>query len=104
MLLPSAIICSNDLTAIGVIRALFRSGIRVPQDVSVVGADDIPFASLCHPPLSTVHIPREQLGATACRLLHSMLSAAQPGVEELLSTSLVVRESTSLARAGGLHN
>ena len=97
--MPSAIICSNDLTAIGTIRALFRSGMRVPQDVSVVGADDIPFASLCHPPLTTVQIPREHLGATACKLLHCMLNAKQAGVEELLSTTLVVRESTSLARA-----
>jgi DNA-binding LacI/PurR family transcriptional regulator len=96
--LPTAIICSNDLTAIGVIRALLRSGIRVPQDVSVVGADDIPFASLCHPPLTTVQIPREKLGATACTILNRMLKEQAPGVQEVLETSLVVRESTSTAR------
>ncbi len=96
--LPTAIVCSNDLTAIGAIRALLRSGVRVPQDVSVVGADDIPFASLCHPPLTTVQIPREKLGATACHLLHRMIAEEQGGVEEVMPTMLVVRESTTTAR------
>ncbi|MBC7926713.1 MAG: LacI family DNA-binding transcriptional regulator [Bryobacteraceae bacterium] len=96
--LPTVIICSNDLTAIGAIRALLRSGIRVPQDISVVGADDIPFASLCHPPLTTVQIPREKLGTVACEILNRMLKEQQPAFEEVLPTSLVVRESTSTAR------
>ena len=96
--LPTAVVCSNDLTAIGAIRALFRAGIRVPQDVSVVGADDIPFASLCHPPLTTVQIPRERLGTLACDILHSMLQGKEPGFEKVLDTALVVRESTATAR------
>ena len=96
--LPTAIVCSNDLTAIGAIRALFRSGIRVPQDVSVVGADDIPFAALCHPPLTTVQIPRERLGALACEILQRMLRDKTPGYEEVLRTSLMVRDSTGPAR------
>ena len=96
--LPTAIVCSNDLTAIGAIRALFRSGIRVPQDVSVVGADDIPFAALCHPPLTTVQIPRERLGTLACEILQRMLREKTPGYEEVLGTSLMVRDSTGPAR------
>ncbi len=96
--LPTAIVCSNDLTAIGAIRALFRSGIRVPQDVSVVGADDIPFAALCHPPLTTVQIPRERLGTLACEILQRMLRDKTRGYEEVLETRLVVRESTCPAR------
>ena len=96
--LPTAIICSNDLTAIGAIRALYRSGIRVPQDVSVVGADDIPFAALCHPPLTTVQIPREALGRVACDILQRMLKEKCSGFEETLDTSLIVRESTSTVR------
>ncbi len=96
--LPSALVCSNDLTAIGAIRSLLRSGIRVPQDVSVVGADNIPFAALCHPPLTTVEIPREGLGALACDLLYQMLKENHAGSEAVLDTSLVVRESTGPAR------
>ncbi len=96
--LPTAIVCSNDLTAIGAIRALFRSGIRMPQDVSVVGADDIPFAALCHPPLTTVQIPRERLGTLACQILQRMLRDKTRGYEEVLETRLVVRESTCPAR------
>ncbi|MCX6603532.1 MAG: LacI family DNA-binding transcriptional regulator [Acidobacteria bacterium] len=96
--LPTAIVCSNDLTAIGAIRALFRSGMRVPQDVSVVGADDIPFAALSQPPLTTVQIPRERLGTLACEILQRMLRDKVPGYEEVLGTSLVVRDSTGPAR------
>ena len=95
--LPTAILCSNDLTAIGALRALFRAGIRVPEDVSVVGADDIPFAALTHPPLSTVRIPREKLGELACEVLQQMLSEKKLGSEWLLDTELVIRESTAAA-------
>lgn len=96
--LPTAIICSNDLTAIGAIQALLKAGIRVPQDISVVGADDIPFAAMCHPPLTTVQIPRERLGLLACDILRRMLRDKLPGTEAVLDTTLIVRESTAPAR------
>lgn len=96
--LPTALICSNDLTAIGAIRALLRSGIRVPQDISVVGADDIPFASLAQPSLTTVQIPSQSLGAAACSILQRMIHEKSEGFEELYPTTLVVRESTGTAR------
>lgn len=94
---PTAILCSNDLTAIGALQALFRAGIRVPEDVSVIGADDIPFASLTHPPLTTVRIPREKLGELACNVLHQMLTGQKEAGEWLLDTELVIRESTATA-------
>ncbi len=96
--LPTAIICSNDLTAIGAIKALLKAGIRVPQDISVVGADDIPFAAMCHPPLTTVQIPRERLGVLACDILQRMLKDKVPGTESVLDTTLIVRESTGPVR------
>jgi LacI family transcriptional regulator len=99
---PTAILCSNDLTAIGALRALFRSGIRVPDDVALVGADDIPFAELTRPPLSTVRIPREKLGELACQVLQEMLIEKQPGSDRLLDTELVIRESTAGAPDGRL--
>ena len=99
---PTAVLCSNDLTAIGALRALIRAGIRVPQDVSVVGADDIPFASLTEPPLSTVRIPREKLGELAFHALHRMLSEKKAGSEEVVDTELVIRQSTGSAAKTGV--
>ncbi|MEK7403570.1 MAG: LacI family DNA-binding transcriptional regulator [Acidobacteriota bacterium] len=99
---PTAILCSNDLTAIGTLRALGQAGIQVPKDVSVIGADDIPFALLVHPPLTTVRIPREGLGRLAFAVLEGMLHQDAPmGTESALDTELVIRESTATARAQG---
>ncbi len=96
--LPTAVLCSNDLTALGVIRSLHKNGLRVPEDVSVVGADDIPFAALARPSLTTVRIPREKLGSLALEILQNMLSApTKRGKEFILPTDLVIRESTSPA-------
>ena len=96
--MPSAILCSNDLTAVGAIRALTRSGVQVPAEVSVVGADDIPFAELTRPSLTTVRIPRERLGELAVHHLIGLIGPnRQPGREELIDTSLVIRETTAMA-------
>ena len=94
---PTAVLCSNDLTAVGALRALFRAGIRVPEEVSVIGADDIPMAELTHPALSTVRIPRERLGELACDILHEMLREKKPAQDWQLDTELVIRESTATA-------
>lgn len=96
---PTAILCSNDLTAIGTIQALTRAGLRVPEDVSVVGADDIPMAGLMTPSLTTIHMPRQELGQAAFQLLHKMLNGeASDGLEVLLDTQLVLRASTAARR------
>jgi len=96
--LPTAVLCSNDVTALGVIHAFHRSGLRVPADVSVMGADDIPFAALAQPPLTTVRIPRERLGVLALEILREMLATpAKRPREALLPTDLVIRESTGPA-------
>lgn len=93
---PTAVLCSNDLTAMSVIRSLAKFGIRVPEDISVVGADDIPFAALTQPPLTTIQIPREQLGVVAMQTLHEMLiKPTKSGTESILETELVIRESTA---------
>jgi LacI family transcriptional regulator len=96
--LPTAILCSNDLTAIGVLKALGEAGVRVPEEVSVVGFDDIDFASLAHPPLTTVMLSRAQLGKLAFEALMKMLrSKHRKGAEYLVETELVIRRSTSEA-------
>ena len=96
--LPTAVLCSNDLTAMSVIRTLSRCGLRVPADVSVVGADDIPFAALTQPPLTTVRMPRGKLGELALAALKRMLDGdGGPGGETVVETELVIRESTGPA-------
>ena len=102
--LPTAILCSNDLTAIGAIQTLTRSGLRVPDDVSVLGADDIPLSCLVTPPLTTIRIPREELGSEAFQVIQQMLAGTQStGVDLALNPHLVVRSSTSTVRPTEFH-
>lgn len=94
--LPTAIICSNDLMAIGALKILHSAGLQVPGDVSVVGLDDIHLAQFTSPPLSTIRLPRTQLAETCFETLFQMLRPnARPPRGERVATDLVVRESTS---------
>ncbi|MGH9604074.1 MAG: LacI family DNA-binding transcriptional regulator [Terracidiphilus sp.] len=100
---PTAIICSNDMTAIGVLRAAYMQGLRVPQDLSVIGLDDIDFAEFTLPPLTTIRLSRVDLARAAFEALRQQ--AENPGSaklqrEFLVSTSLVVRGSTAVPGAG----
>jgi len=95
---PSAVICSNDMTAIGVLRAAYLQGLRVPQDLSVIGLDDIDFAEFTLPPLTTIRLDRTDLARAAFEALRQ--HAENPGKlglprEFLVSTNLVVRGSTA---------
>ncbi len=95
---PTAILCSNDMTAIGVLRAAYMQGLRVPQDLSVVGLDDIDFAEFTLPPLTTIRLSRRELARAAFEALRQQ--AEDPGNariqrEFLVSTSLVQRGSTA---------
>jgi LacI family transcriptional regulator len=94
---PTAILCSNDMTAIGVLRAAYMKGLRVPQDLSVVGLDDIDFAEFTLPPLTTIRLSRVDLARAAFDALRVQAEAAGATNiqrEFLVSTSLVVRGST----------
>jgi len=92
--LPDAIVSANDQMAIGVLKALDRAGIRVPEDVAVAGFDDIFPGSLCAPPLTTVHQPMRLLGERACaRLLDRVADPSLRPAIELLPTELVLRSS-----------
>jgi DNA-binding LacI/PurR family transcriptional regulator len=89
-------ICAvNDAMALGAIRAARRMGRQIPDDLSVVGFDNIDWAQLNDPPLTTVHVPKQQLGQEAARRLLNLLGdrSARP-VEIMVSTELVVRQST----------
>lgn len=97
--IPTVIFCGSDLIAMGAMNALEEAGIRIPEDVSVVGIDDISFAFLARPPLTTIRVPREQLGILAFEALDKMLKLKRrKGADYYLETELVVRKSTALAR------
>lgn len=90
-----AVACANDAVAVGVVRALRQLGARVPEDVSVVGFDDIPWAGLVDPPLTTVRQPLAAIGAAATRLLLERMADPERAARQVvLPVELVVRGST----------
>jgi DNA-binding LacI/PurR family transcriptional regulator len=93
---PTAIVAGNDLTAIGVLHRAYDGGLHVPEDLSVVGFDDILFAEYTQPALTTVAVPRSEIGKTAFEALWTMLSDPElKGREYRLGTRLVIRQSTA---------
>ena len=101
--IPTVIFCGSDLIAMGAMSALEEAGVKVPEDVSVIGIDDISFAFLARPPLTTISVPRERLGTIAFQSLEKMLKLKRrKGADYYLETELVVRKSTAPARQGGL--
>jgi LacI family transcriptional regulator len=92
---PTAIVCGNDLTAIGVLHRAYDGGLRVPHDLSVVGFDDILLAEYTQPALTTVAVPRTEIGKVAFQALWDMMSdPAAGGREYSLGTRLILRESS----------
>lgn len=92
--LPGAVVCGNDTIAMGVLGSLAPRGVRVPGDVMVTGFDDIPYAELAQPPLTTVRQPQEQLAAEAVRMLTSGFAAEVAPQRIAISPELQVRSST----------
>ena len=100
---PTAVLCSNDMTAIGVMRQAYEQNIRVPEGLSVVGFDDIRLAEFTTPPLTTVQMSQKELAKIAFRALLNEIEGDPPSHERHeyeLTTSLVLRRSTALAPAG----
>lgn len=99
---PTAIVCSNDMTAIGVLRAAYMEGLRVPQDLSVIGLDDIDFAEFTLPPLTTIRLSRADLARAAFEALRQQAEDPNaPNIQRefLVSTTLVVRGSSGAPSA-----
>jgi DNA-binding LacI/PurR family transcriptional regulator len=94
---PTAIFLANDIMAVGAIKAIQQFGLRVPEDVSVAGFDDIPLASYSNPPLTTVRQPAYEKGAMAARMLIQSLEKQEIPNCKILDVELVVRGSTGLA-------
>jgi DNA-binding LacI/PurR family transcriptional regulator len=91
---PTAVYCDDDLLAGGVYLAARELGLRIPGDLSVVGFDDLPFAKVFEPPLTTIAIDPEELGARAFELLAELMDGGSPE-GAVLPVSLVVRGSTA---------
>jgi DNA-binding LacI/PurR family transcriptional regulator len=97
---PTAILCGNDLTAIGALGMAVRMGRLVPDDLSIIGCDDIAMASYSQPTLSTVRIPRDAMGQEAFRLLDKMVtSKSRRGDEAVVTTSFIARGSSGAAKS-----
>jgi len=99
---PTAIVAANDLIAIGVLHRAFDGGLRVPEDLSVVGFDDVLLAEYTQPALTTVAVPRTEIGKVAFQALWAMLTDASSGGREFsLGTNLIVRQSAVPPRTAG---
>ncbi len=92
---PTAIVTGNDLTAIGVLHRAYDGGLKVPEDLSVVGFDDILFSAYTQPALTTVAVPRTEIGTVAFQALWEMINDPEHAGREFgVGTKLVIREST----------
>lgn len=99
--MPTAVMCSNDMTAIGVLHRLYRAGLRVPDDFSVIGFDNIHIAEVTIPPLTTVEMSRLDLARAAVTALREQVESVDSLAsrsEFHIPTNLIVRESTSRPR------
>jgi LacI family transcriptional regulator len=99
---PTAVMCSNDMTAIGVIREAYERGVAVPQELSVIGFDDIRLSRFFIPPLTTIQMSQAEIAKLAFKALVKEVEREAPlskGTEYVLNTDLVLRKSTALAKA-----
>jgi len=99
--MPTAIVCSNDMTAIGVLHGLHRTTHAVPDDVSVIGFDDIHLTQFVLPPLTTVQMSCKHLASAAIQALRAGIESGLPQAQQTewpIPTHLVVRQSTSFPR------
>ncbi|MFK4435395.1 substrate-binding domain-containing protein [Paenibacillus sp. RC21] len=91
---PTACFVASDPLAIGALRALHGHGIRVPEDMAVVGFDDIEMAAFVQPPLTTVRVYPEEMGKAAVQLLSERFEGREPPSHSVIGTRLVIRESS----------
>jgi LacI family transcriptional regulator len=92
----TAISTANDAVAFGVIKAALESGIRIPEDISLIGFDDVELAALVHPPLTTVRQPKYEMGAAALEMIVKLTNAKHRMPEHrVLGVELVERASVS---------
>lgn len=100
-ILPSAIFCGNDITAIGVMKAIHKSGLKIPKDISVIGLDNIEVSEYFRPSLTTIHVPKEELGKFAVKLLIDRINGGHE-INTLIKLpfKLIERESCDICKNG----
>jgi LacI family transcriptional regulator len=91
---PTAVLCTNDYLAAGAVFEARSMGLRIPEDVSISGFDDIELAENTDPPLTTVHVPDHEMGAATADYIIGLLAGAAPAQPEKLDAELVIRAST----------
>ena len=98
--LPTALFCLNDIIAFGAMRALTEMGLRIPHDISVVGFDNLHASNYSAPPLTSIEVPKQQIGARAVDALVARIKAPEaPFITTLVRGSLVERSSVAPKRA-----
>jgi LacI family transcriptional regulator len=97
---PTAILCGNDVLAVGALGRAREVGLSVPGDISITGFDDIELAAISYPPLTTVHVPHRQMGQAAARLLVKMINDGGIAPTAALETSIVDRGTLAGPPAG----
>ncbi len=96
---PTAAFCANDIQAIGALYECRESGIRVPEDLSIIGFDDLPIAQYTWPQLTTIRVPASEMGRRAAESLLTALKTGQPPLSVELPTDLIIRGSTAAPQA-----
>jgi LacI family transcriptional regulator len=91
---PTALFCANDIQALGAMFACQRLSLRIPDDVSIVGFDDLPLSRCVNPALSTVHVPAKEMGETAAGALIAAVEDGQPIASVRIEASVIIRGST----------
>jgi LacI family transcriptional regulator len=96
---PTAVVCANDFMAVGALRAFRESGLSVPEDVSVTGLDNIQLTEYCYPQLTTVSVPRAQIGSM---IFEELINGSEQGIPHgddlLIEPELIIRASTGPAK------
>jgi DNA-binding LacI/PurR family transcriptional regulator len=96
---PTAVLAANDLTAIGALHTALRSGLKVPDDISIIGFDDIDFCQMTQPPLTTIRLSRHELAEKAFDALSSIIQGKSvSGHQYRVRTNLIVRGTTSICK------
>ena len=93
---PTAVFAVSDKTAFGAMEAIKEAGLRIPEDIAIAGIDDVHESAYTHPPLTTFHMARHEMGVVAMRKLHTrMATEREPPAKIVLYGELIVRESTA---------
>ena len=92
--LPTAYIADNDMIALGAMKALEEHSIRIPEDVSIIGFDDLPYSEICSPRLSSIRVPKQEMGKMAIeRLIDIINNGDAIKTKTEVSTEFIVRDS-----------